>query len=207
MDEKALRARLVKSMNEEVVEPAPETEEIPVETEDTAPQTETLADPLGDQAATVMRAYQNANKWLDSIKECLLMDFGCVFFSNYVHLLAHSMPERFDEFGDILHSIDMKVPYPATDAIPSEPTELTNTFDQIFSILNDIRIALVNFNKSIQDTDKSSVGLQVDELILALDREFSPLYTMKRALNHCDNPLVFDKWVAQYINNMSSLID
>jgi len=51
---------------------------------------------------------------MDIIKEFLFTDMGCPFFSSYIHNLAHTMPVRFDKFGDILHTIDMKIPYPAT---------------------------------------------------------------------------------------------
>jgi len=61
-----------------------------------------------------MEAYQNANKWLDTIKEYVYTDLSCVFFSSFIHELAHTMPERFDKFGDILHTLNIKVPYPAT---------------------------------------------------------------------------------------------
>ena len=118
MNDKWLRDRLVGSISEDVVEqPAP------------------TANPVLSAAEQVMASYQNANKWLDSIKEFVLMDLGCVFFSNYIHNLAHTMPARFDKFGDILHTADIKVPYPATAAITTMPSDIPSVFQQVLDIL------------------------------------------------------------------------
>ena len=56
---------------------------------------ETAATPI----VSVMTAYQNANRWLDIVKEDLLINKGMVFFSNYIHDLAHTMPSAAEESG------------------------------------------------------------------------------------------------------------
>lgn len=85
-----------------------------------APVVEEDNSKLLSSARVVVSAYQNANRWLDSIKESILIDYNCPYFSKIVHNLAHTMPARFDKFGDILHTVNMKVPYPATSEYPSE---------------------------------------------------------------------------------------
>ena len=162
--------------------------------------------PLLSSATNVMIAYQNANKWLDIVKETLLMDCGCTFFSNYIHNLAHSMPVRFDKFGDILHTMDMKVPYPATEYIESEPTSIAEAFDSVFSILLDISNALVEFIAAAESTDKAA-AISAETLLEEIANENTSLYRMRRAYLLCGDNIKFDKWCAQYINNLGTLID
>lgn len=162
--------------------------------------------PLLSSATNVMIAYQNANKWLDIIKEALLMDCGCTFFSNYIHNLAHSMPVRFDKFGDILHTMDMKVPYPATEYIESEPTSIAEAFDSVFSILLDISNALVEFIAAAESTNKAA-AISAETLLEEIANENTSLYRMRRAYLLCGDNIKFDKWCAQYINNLGTLID
>lgn len=162
--------------------------------------------PLLSSATNVMIAYQNANKWLDIVKEALLMDCGCTFFSNYIHNLAHSMPVRFDKFGDILHTMDMKVPYPATEYIESEPTSIAEAFDSVFSILLDISNALVEFIAAAESTNKAA-AISAETLLEEIANENTSLYRMRRAYLLCGDNIKFDKWCAQYINNLGTLID
>lgn len=162
--------------------------------------------PLLSSATNVMIAYQNANKWLDIIKEALLMDCGCTFFSNYIHNLAHSMPMRFDKFGDILHTMDMKVPYPATEYIESEPTSIAEAFDSVFSILLDISNALVEFVAAAESTNKAA-AISAETLLEEIANENTSLHRMRRAYLLCGDNIKFDKWCAQYINNLGTLID
>ena len=162
--------------------------------------------PLLSSATNVMIAYQNANKWLDIVKEALLMDCGCTFFSNYIHNLAHSMPVRFDKFGDILHTMDMKVPYPATEYIESEPTSIAEAFDSVFSILLDISNALVDFITAAESTNKAA-AISAETLLEEIANENTSLYRMRRAYLLCGDNIKFDKWCAQYINNLGTLID
>lgn len=158
-------------------------------------------------AEKVMESYQNANKWLDIIKEVLLMDIGCVFFSNYVHNLAHSMPVRFDKFGDILHTVDMKVPYPATGNIPNTPSDINGCFTMIFEIIKGISTSLREFIKITQDTEYHALACSTEELLIDIERENTNLFRMKRAYDICGDAIKFDKYVAHYVSNLGNLID
>lgn len=171
------------------------------------PAEDSSTDPIAVSTVKVMEAYQNANKWLDSIKEVLLMDLGCVFFSNYVHELAHTMPARFDKFGDILHMADMKVPYPATGAIPNSPTNISESFRMIYEILNIISTSLRGCIKAAQDSDHHAIACAVEELLLDIEKENTHIHRMRRVFDSCGDALKFDTWVAQYISNLDKLID
>lgn len=189
MTDEELRARLVTVPLADIKDPTPST------------------DPVIGSAELVMASYQNANKWLDSIKEFVLMDLGCVFFSNYIHNLAHTMPARFDKFGDILHTADITVPYPATDAISGMPSDIPSVFQQIFDILGSISLTLRGFIKLTQDTGYHAMACSAEELLIDIEGEYTTLYRLRRAYLNCQDIIKFDKWVNQYINNSGNLID
>lgn len=191
MTDEELRARLVTGPD------------IPVDD----PEEVAMPNDLSMEASKVIEAYQNANKWLDIIKETLLMDHGCVFFSNYIHKLAHTMPARFDKFGDILHTVNISVPYPATPYIPTIPSDIPSAFSQIFNILNSITQSLRDFIKFTQDTDFHALACSTEELLVDISKEFTPLYRMQKVYTFCSDNIKFDKWVAQYLNNAGNLID
>lgn len=195
MKDAVLKYRLSKAMKEST-----ETVmvDVPVENSST----------LEVSANNVMISYQNANKWLDIIKEYLLMDCGCVFFSNYVHNLAHSMPVRFDKFGDILHTIDMKVPYPATCYIDAEPSSVDESFDKICAILDSISSSLYEFIVVAESSSYKAMAISAETLLEDIANEYTNLKRMRRAYIQSNaDTIKFDKWVAQYVNNLGTLID
>lgn len=165
------------------------------------------ASPVFSAAEQVMESYQNANKWLDSIKEYVLMDLSCVFFSNYIHNLAHTMPARFDKFGDILHTADIKVPYPATAGIPNMPSDIPSVFQQVLDILGAISTSLRGFIKITQDTEFHAIACSAEELLIDIEGEYTNLYRLRRAYSSCQDIIKFDKYVAHYLNNLGELID
>lgn len=174
--------------------------------EDTIVDPTTVVDPILGAAEQVMATYQNANKWLDIIKEYVLMDLECVFFSTYIHNLAHTMPVRFDKFGDILHTADIKIPYPATAYIPNMPSDIPSVFQQIFDILGAISASLRNFIKLTQDTEMHALACSSEELLVDIEGEYTNLYRLRRAYSSCQDPIKFDKYVNHYVNNLGNII-
>lgn len=164
-------------------------------------------DPLQQSIEQVMASYQNANKWLDIIKEYVLMDLGCVFFSNYIHNLAHTMPGRFDKFGDILHTADIKVPYPATSDIPTMPSCIPSSLQAVIDIIGSISEALRNFIKLTQDTQFHGLACSAEELLVDIEGEYPALYRMRRAMTTCQGANEFDRWVSHYLAGAANLID
>lgn len=201
MDDNKLRSLLSKT-NAPV--DAEDTSTVPVDTPITSiPQSIDIA----TSAIGVMTAYQNANKWLDSIKEYVLMDLSCVFFSNYIHNLAHTMPARFDKFGDILHTADIKVPYPATAGIPNMPSDIPSVFQQVLDILGAISTSLRGFIKITQDTEFHAMACSAEELLIDIEGEYTDLYRLRRAYNSSQDIIKFDEYVNHYINSKNTLID
>lgn len=198
MDDNKLRSLLSKT-NAPV--DAEDTSTVPVDTPITSiPQSIDIA----TSAIGVMTAYQNANRWLDIIKESILMDYGCVYFSNYVHNLAHTMPTRFDKFGDILHTVNIRVPYPPTGEFPASLPDFVSIFSNIFIILDTIQLALKQF---ISTTEHTPLALSAEELLVDISKEYTHLYRMQKVQSITASLLEFDMWVHSYVENLNQLLD
>lgn len=158
-------------------------------------------------ATNVMAAYQNANKWLDIIKEFAYTNLGCVFFSSYIHNLAHTMPVRFDAFGDILHTINMRIPYPETPYIPQEPSDVDGIFTGIFMVLDSIKNSL---NEFIKCTDEQYHGMAcaAEGCLNDIEGEYPTLFRLQQEWTNCGGDLAkFDKYVGQYIKEKENLTE
>ena len=164
------------------------------------------ASPIELSAEAVMAAYQNANKWLDSIKESIYTAMNSPFFSSFVHKLAHTMPGRFDKFGDILHTCNIKIPYPTTLVIEREPADVGESIDMIFAILDEIKKSLNNF---IQVTDVSNHGMAcaAETLLNDIESEYPMLYRLQGKWNQCHDTVEFDKYVMQYVDHKDDLVE
>lgn len=164
-------------------------------------------DCVTESAKAVMTAYQNANKWLDSVKEVIYTQDNCPFFASFVHELAHTMPERFDKFGDILHTVDMEIPYPETAEIPQKPTSIINAFDTIFMVLDNIKSAL---NAFIKCTDEEYHGMScaAEACLNDIESEYPMLYRLQAKAKECGEDTVsFDKFVGQYVEHKDDLLE
>lgn len=162
---------------------------------------------LEKTANEVMCAYQDANKWLDSVKEAIYIKMNCPFFSSFVHNLAHTMPARFDKFGDILHTINMEIPYPATAEIAEKPVTLDEAFDVIFDTLDEIKVAL---NAFIKCTDEENHGMAcaAEACLNDIEGEYPMLYRLQAKAKECgEDTISFDKFVGQYIEHKSDLLE
>lgn len=164
------------------------------------------ADCAESSARDVMAAYQNANKWLDSVKEAIYTKMNCPFFSSFVHKLAHTMPERFDKFGDILHTVNIEIPYPATAEIVKKPATIQESFTIIFEILDAIKNALNTF---IKCTDEQYHGMAcaAEVCLNDIESEYPMLYRLQAKANECgDDTITFDKFVGQYTEHKDELL-
>ena len=64
---------------------------------------------IRDPARGVVAAYQDAARFLDTIKEWVYIETGMIHTSEFIHRMAHEMPKRFDRFGDILHERHLSI--------------------------------------------------------------------------------------------------
>lgn len=155
---------------------------------------------LNTSITEVMKSYQDANRWLDIIKEDLLINKGTFFFSEYIHNLAHTMPVRFDAFGDILHTANILVPYPPTEDIPYSLEDIPTIFKAIFDILSRISKSLREFIEITGGTKYHSISCKSEELLIDIDTEFENLHRMRKAYDICQDPMKFDKYLHIYLN-------
>lgn len=155
-------------------------------------------------ASAVVSSYQNANRWLDSIKEILLIDFNCPYFSKIVHDLAHSMPVSFDKFGDILHTINLKVPYPTTLEYSSDIYNIEGLIGEVYSILDSIKLSLIQF-KEIVERDQFTTPLSIlcDPLLSDIQEEYEYYIRVASQLPYYgDNLACWDKKAYEIYNSM-----
>lgn len=163
--------------------------------------------PIEQPAKDVVAAYQNANKWLDSIKEVILIELGCPFFSNEIHKLAHTMPGRFDKFGDILHERHLLIHYPETQVIRKLPESMEEAFDMIFAILDDINVSIMNFIDATKDTSLHFMALEAENLLTDINTEYSHLGNARKMLDLSNGNLgSFDRWIAKYYAAKDTLV-
>lgn len=170
-------------------------------------QPELNTDCVLSTATDVMTAYQNANKWLDSTKEAVYIHMNCPFFSSYIHNLAHTMPVRFDAFGDILHTINMEIPYPATAELEKKPQNISEAFDVIFMVLDAIKDSL---NAFIKCTDENQHGMacSAEACLNDIEKEYPFLFRLLAKWNQSNNDMVaFDKYVMNYIEHKDELAE
>lgn len=156
-------------------------------------------------AREVMAAYQNANKWLDAIKEHVLINLHCPYFSNIVHQLAHTMPKRFDEFGDILHKENLLIPYPATEeyhAVGGIPESIIAIYD----ILDSILAKLFKFRRAAEECGCPAMSIACDSLIVDIKDEYEFFYVVESQLESTHNLQQWDMYTYQYWENKSKLI-
>ena len=162
---------------------------------------------LANSINGVMSAYQNANKWLDSVKEFIYTDLSCPFFSSFVHELAHTMPGRFDKFGDILHTMDIEIPYPTTLELDNELVTIDDAFAVIFGCLDSIKDNLNDFIK-LTDEEFHGMACSAEELLNDIEQEYPMLFRLRDKWNQCNGDLVdFDKFVAQYVEHKEDLLE
>lgn len=164
-------------------------------------------DQLEPNVREVMSAYQNANKWLDTLKEHILINLECPYFSNVVHQLAHTMPGRFDQFGDILHTENLLIPYPSTAEWTSPIGDISSCISIVYSILDDIKRALTNFKRAAEICGCPAMSISCDVLLTDISGEYEFYYRAEGLLKYYGNNLAqWDKRCYEYYNTKDSLI-
>lgn len=163
--------------------------------------------PIKKPARNVMAAYQNANRYLDAIKEQLLINLHVPFFSNIIHELAHTMPQRFDKFGDILHEHHLIIPYPATfEYLIAEDFTVEDCFGSIYDSLQEIEDNLLAFIKVTEGTRLHSMACAAETLLQDITKEYTWLRIIEAQFKSSNSLTSWDKWVHVYWENKEHLI-
>ena len=158
-------------------------------------QPESNSQPESTQIETsirkVMTSYQNANRWLDTIKEALLMEYHLPCFSEIVHDLAHQMAEEFDRFGDILHTCNLRIPYPTTEEFTGQYVQLTEYVDEIIILLRSIQESLIEFKRVAEELPSTyTMSIMCDDLLMTLQKECNFYYKAHAQLTILDGHII-----------------
>ena len=162
---------------------------------------------LETPSRAVMSSYQNANRWLDTIKEHILINLNLPYFSHIVHELAHSMPTRFDQFGEILHKENLLVPYPSTEEWLNSCGDVRDCINIIYDILGQIKLDILSFKEVSEHAGLIHMSVACDTLLLDIQDEYEFYYRIEGMLDYFGTNLsAWDKHVHQYYSDMKSLI-
>ena len=156
---------------------------------------------LEEPAKNVIASYQNANRWLDTIKEHILINLNLPYFSDIVHQVAHMMPKRFDKFGDILHTRKLEVPYPSTEAWHDSIGDIENVFSIIYKILDAIQDSIIEFKNVAERTHCIDLSIRCDNLLVEITDDYQKFFTMEGQLDYYrTNLALWDKSTKYYWN-------
>lgn len=162
---------------------------------------------LETPARSVMSAYQNANKWLDTLKEHILINLNLPYFSHIVHELAHTMPGRFDKFGDILHTENLLVPYPSTEEWLNSCGNIYECIQMVYDILDQIKLELYTFKSISEEKGLVAMSSACDTLISDIQEEYGFYYRVEGMLAYYGSNLsAWDHQVHQYYKDQNELI-
>ncbi len=159
---------------------------------------------LKEPGRNVVKAYQNAARFLDTLKEWVWIETGMGYASEYIHNLAHEMPKRFDAFGDILHDYHLMVIYPATPELTEDIQDMEKVFAIAVDVLDDIDGALKEFVRAVEVGGHDDMKATLDALLEQNRNSYNGILQMWKMWEGCQSPGVFDSWVHQTFFSLSN---
>ena len=149
---------------------------------------------LRDPARNVVAAYQQAARFLDTVQESVYIEHGLVHTARVLHNLAHEMPKRFDEFGDMLHERHLMTEYPATPELTERVEDMDKAFEIVIAVLDDIQAALESFREVTDNATFRPMALKAEELMLQNSRDYTRILDMWAMWDKSDSATSFDNW-------------
>lgn len=150
---------------------------------------------IRDPARGVVAAYQDAARFLDTIKEWVYIETGMIHTSEFIHRMAHEMPKRFDSFGDILHERHLSIEYPATNELTEEIGDMNRVFEFVISILDNIQEALERFHAATDNGRFKPMALAVEDLMMENSRDYTKVLEAWAMWNQDVSASSFDSWM------------
>lgn len=150
--------------------------------------------PVRDPARDVVAAYQTAARFADTVQESLRIEHGMVFTADIIHELAHEMPKRFDQFGDMLHERHLMVEYPATPELVERIEAPEKAFEIIIGVLDEIQEALERFRKATDSAILRPMSLFAEELMLKNSRDYTLILELWTMWDDSTSKTSFDSW-------------
>ena len=151
---------------------------------------------LRDSARGVVAAYQDAARFLDTTQENVYINMGMKHLAHKIHLLAHEMPKRFDDFGDMLHERHLMVEYPATSELVEKIETPDEAFTVVISVLDNVQDALERFREATDNAVFRPMALKAEELMTQNSRDYTKFMEMAAMWeNGGISAASFDNWV------------
>lgn len=148
------------------------------------------------RARDVVEAYQNAARFLDTVKEWVYIHAGMVHTSDSIHKMAHEMPGLFDKFGDMLHERHLEVMYPATPELTEPIEDMDKAYEIIIDVLERISTALEAFHSAADNAELRPMQLLVEELMLKNSQSYTAIAEQWSMWDMRVSESSFDNWVA-----------
>ena len=156
------------------------------------------------QAKAVIIAYQNANRWADSVQEYVLMRFGMPTLAKIIHEQAHLFPARFDEFVDMLHERHLMATYGATEELDVADAidELPKVFEFMICLHDLIAKELVAFQRVAKEEGLPAMAIKTDNFITQNSTDCTKYFEMWEMWENSNKSLVsFDNWCKRYLDD------
>lgn len=163
--------------------------------------------PLKEPAKGVIKAYQDANRWFDTIQEYVYIEQGLKNCAQVCHRQAHRFPQYFDRFADMLHERHLMAIYGATEELDiyAEAKNMDDIFALIIRIFEHIQEALEIFHRATDNAQFRPMALYVEELMLTNSKDhtkFLELWCIYDQLNdkgNASSPTSFDNYCKAYL--------
>ena len=130
---------------------------------------------LREPSRNVIAAYQNANRFFDTIQEYVYIEQGMPNLAKAIHEQAHKFPQIFDRFADMLHERHLMAEYPATAEMDWKATlkSIDDVFETIISVFEDIQDALEKFHVLTDNGKLRPMALFSEELMSANSKDYT----------------------------------
>lgn len=160
--------------------------------------------PLRQPMREVIAAYQNANRFLDTVQEYVYIEHGMPYFARAIHNEAHKFPKEFDRFADMLHERHLMAEYPATEEMDWKAmlSDIDDVFETIIGVFDDIQTALEAFRSATDTADFRPMSLFAEELMLNNSKDYTKfLEAWTRWNEDGGSKTSFDGWCNHFFDS------
>ena len=158
--------------------------------------------PLREPSRAVIKAYQDANRFLDTTQEYVYIEQGMIFLSKLIHNQAHEYPKRFDEFIEMLHERHLMGEYPATPELDwkAELKSIDDVFGVIVRVFDEIQEALEGFHRVTDNADFRPMALFTEELMAQNSKDYTLFLQLWARWNEDGGSKTsFDSWCEKFL--------
>ena len=158
--------------------------------------------PLRDPARAVIAAYQDANRFYDTVQEFVYIELGMVFLSRFIHARAHDFPKKFDRFIEMLHEHHLMGEYPPTGELDfkRELQSVEDVFSVLIRVLDHIQEALERFHAQTDNEKLRPMAIFTEELMMENSRERTRILSIWNRFSSDPGSLSsFDSWIQKSI--------